>query len=67
MVLEKFTNKRMLLFAVLFFIAYWYLASKYFHDAFFWIVELTIMMQLRILHSMLNGGKGGLPYGLMGS
>ena len=66
MVLQKFTNKRMLFFAVLFLVTYWYLASKYFHDAFFWIIELTIMMQLQILHSMLNGGKGGLPYDLMG-
>ena len=24
------------------------------------------MMQLQILHSMVNGGKGGLPYDLMG-
>lgn len=66
MVLEKFTNKKMLVLGVIFFCGYWYVASKHFHDPFFWVLELTIMMQLQILHSMINGGKGGLPYDLMG-
>jgi hypothetical protein len=66
MVLEKFTNKRTLFFALIFFISYYYLASKYFHDAFFWVVEITVMMQLQVIYSMVNGGKGGLPYDLIG-
>lgn len=66
MVLEKFTNGKNLLVGVVFFSVYWYLASRYFHDGFFWVIELTIIMQLQILHSMANGGKGGLPYDLMG-
>ena len=36
------------------------------HDPVFWVFECAIMMQLQILHSMINGGKGGLPYDLMG-
>jgi hypothetical protein len=32
----------------------------------FWILELFGMLNLQIVHSMLSGGKGGLPIGLIG-
>jgi len=65
-ILEKFTNKWMLFMAALFSVVYFILAHFYIYSPFFWIVEISIMMQLQILHSMINGGKGGLPIDLLG-
>ena len=65
MVLEKFMNWKVLIMALCFVLGYWQLAGEYLHDAGFWAVEVTLMLQLQVVHSMLNGGKGGLPYDLM--
>jgi hypothetical protein len=66
MVLEKFMNWRVMCMAVAFFIGYGLLAGEYLDDAAFWVIELTLMFQLQVVHSMVNGGKGGLPYDLIG-
>jgi hypothetical protein len=66
MVLEKFMNWKVLLMALVFSGMYWIVTSYLLHEALFWVFECTLMLQLQVVHSMINGGKGGLPYDLMG-
>lgn len=66
MVLEKFMNWRVMAMAVGFVLVYGILSGNYIDDVSFWVIELTLMLQLQVVHSMMSGGKGGLPYDLMG-
>lgn len=66
MVLEKFMNWRVMLMAIGFVIVYGWFAGEYLDDVAFWVIEVALMMQLQVVHSMISGGKGGLPYDLMG-
>ena len=66
MVLEKFMNWKVMAMALLFGVVYWQLSSMFSNDAAFWVLEVAFMLQLQVTHSMINGGKGGLPYDLVG-
>ncbi len=59
-------NWRVMAMALVFVLVYGIIAGQYLDDVSFWMIELTLMLQLQVVHSMMSGGKGGLPYDLMG-
>ena len=59
-------NWRVMAMALVFVLVYVIIAGQYLDDVSFWMIEFTLLLQLQVVHSMMSGGKGGLPHDLMG-